>query len=125
MPRSKRDVANVLWLDDSPANNEWERTLLRELGLHVTAVARIASAEDCLKAQAFDLIISDIHRNGNPVAGVEELPRLRAAAADAPVIFYVGRVRSEERVPRGAVGITNRPDELLHLIMDAVERRRL
>jgi CheY-like chemotaxis protein len=116
---------SVLWLDDSPENNEWERALLRELGVHVTAVTGTATALDCLEAQRFDLILSDIHRNGDPGSGIDALPRLRAASKDAPIIFYIANLSSERGTPRGAMGITNRPDELLHLTMDALERRRL
>ena len=41
------------------------------------------------------------------------------------VVFYVGRVDRAAGVPAGSFGITNRPDELLHLVMDALERCRL
>ena len=39
-----------------------------------------------------------------------------------PVIFYVGVFEPERGVPGQAFGITNRPDELLHLTLDALER---
>ena len=39
-----------------------------------------------------------------------------------PLIFYVS-VRDEEKpLPVGAFGLTNRPDVLVHLVIDALER---
>lgn len=37
-----------------------------------------------------------------------------------PVIFYVGRAR--EGAPAAAFGLTTRPEEMWHLVMDALER---
>ena len=52
------------------------------------------------------------------------LPALQAVAPDTPVIFYVGEVDERRGPPPGSAGITNRPDELLHLVLDVLERRR-
>jgi hypothetical protein len=46
------------------------------------------------------------------------------AAPQAPVIFYVAELRPELRVPRGAFGITNDPEGLVHLVFDGLERGR-
>ena len=117
--------ARILWIDDTPKNNEWERLTLRQLGAHVTAVTSTETAVECLHAEAFDLILSDVSRQGISREGIDALPRLTVAAAGTAVVFYVGRVDHAAGVPPGAFGITNRPDELLHLVMDALERRRL
>ena len=117
--------ARVLWVDDAPANNEWERALLRALGVHVTAVTTTLSAVDCLQAEAFDIIISDIVRGTIRDEGVRALPELRAASPKSAILFYVGHIDASAGTPNGANGVTNRPDELLHLVLDALERRRL
>jgi hypothetical protein len=39
------------------------------------------------------------------------------------VIFYVSVINQDKPLPPGAFGLTNRPDELLHLVIDALERR--
>ena len=62
-------------------------------------------------------------RENNDTAGVDALPSLRSAAPETPVVFYIGQ-ESTRGVPVGAFGITNRPDELLHLVLDVLERRR-
>jgi hypothetical protein len=51
------------------------------------------------------------------------LPRLREAGFHQPVIFYVGRVDPGAGVPPGAFGLTNRPDQLLQLTIDALSKR--
>lgn len=117
--------ARILWVDDVPKNNEWERLTLRHLGAHVTSVARTETAIECLEAEPFDLIISDISRHGLDREGIDALPRLRVAGPETAVVFYVGHVDRAAGVPAGSFGITNRPDELLHLVMDALERCRL
>jgi hypothetical protein len=52
------------------------------------------------------------------------LPRLREAGFSQPVIFYVGRPEPGAGVPAGAFGLTNRPDQLLQLTIDALSRVR-
>ena len=117
--------ARILWVDDTPKNNEWERLTLRNLGADVTSVTRTETAIECLEAESFDLIISDISRHDLHREGIDALPRLNAASPATAVVFYVGNVDQAAGVPAGAFGITSRPDELLHLVMDALERCRL
>jgi len=52
------------------------------------------------------------------------LTRLRNAGFQQPVIYYVGRPNPDAGVPLGAFGLTNRPDQLLQLTIDALSRVR-
>lgn len=52
------------------------------------------------------------------------LPRLRKAGFHQPVIYYIGRPDPGAGVPPGAFGVTNRPDQLLQLVIDALSRVR-
>lgn len=117
--------ARILWVDDNPKNNQWERLTLKQLGAHVTAADTTETALGCLRSDSYDLILSDVSRAGNSREGIAALPRLQSVSPDTAVVFYVGHVDPSMGVPPGAFGITNRPDELLHLVMDALERRRL
>ena len=117
--------ARVLWIDDEPAGNKWERATLEALVVEVTAARSTIEALKRLSADPFDLILSDIKREGIPDEGVTALPRLRQVALATPVVIYVGRVERERGTPAGASGLTNRADELLHLVLDVLERRRL
>ena len=73
---------------------------------------------------SYDVILSDMARDNRPTAGLEMLPALQQHNHQIPVIFYIGVVDPAKGVPPGAFGITNRPDELLHLILDVLERTK-
>jgi CheY-like chemotaxis protein len=115
--------ARILWVDDQPEGNLWEHDCLTTLGAHVTTVETTRSAVACLERESYDLVISDIYRDGRATAGLDDLPPLHAAAPGIPVVFYVMDVKPG--VPLGAFGVTAHPDTLLHLCMDALERTRL
>ena len=117
--------ARILWLDDAPARSAKEAEIFTSLGAGVTRARTTEEAVKRLKGEDFDLIISDIARGDTPDAGVRALPRLRRLAPSTPVIFYVGTLRPDLGPPPGAFGITNDPEELVHLVFDALERVRV
>lgn len=118
------DGAHVLWIDDHPENNRWERSMLRAFSVHVTSVETTRSAMACLQTEAFDVVVSDIAREGRSDEGVRALAEFSVRAPGLPILLYVGYLNSDS-VPRGAFGITNDPNELLHLLLDALERSRV
>jgi len=108
----------ILWVDDDPDSLVAERELVRRLGMFVEPAFDNDRALYVLKRpnSDVDLVISDIGRaHGAPGT---DLPALMSDKR-MPVIFYVGRL--DPGIPAGAFGITNRPDELLQLIMDAAD----
>lgn len=114
--------ARILWIDDHPEWNSWEIACLEAAGASVRTVSTTQSALGFVD-HGYDAIVSDIDREGSTTAGLTALPSLRAAAPTTPIILYVGHV-DPLGVPVGAFGITDRPDELLHLVLDALERGR-
>jgi len=64
-----------------------------------------------------------MNREGDATAGLKFLEQLRKEKA-IPAIFYVGVIDPTKGVPPLAFGMTNRPDELLHLTLDALERKK-
>jgi CheY-like chemotaxis protein len=130
--RSVFEGAEILWVDDRPSNNRNEARMLRSFGALVTFAATTDEALRALRTgdqqhQAFDIILSDISRDlpqAEPTAGLTMLPRLREAGFHQPIIFYVGRPEPGGGVPAGAFGLTNRPDQLLQLVIDALSRVR-
>jgi CheY-like chemotaxis protein len=119
--------ASILWVDDNPANNRNECRLLGALGASVEQVRSTQEVLDCLARQLarkpYDLLLSDIKRDGVADAGLQMLGRLPPGAP--PVVFYTGRVDESWSVPRGAFGIADRPEPLLHLVFDVLERKRV
>ena len=114
--------ATILWVDDQPANNLPFRQLLRKLGAAVEPARTTAEALDLAADTKFDLVVSDIKRPNENEDGIKGLAKLRTAGVTCPAVFYVGTVVGP--VPQGALGITNRPDELLNLVIDGLERAR-
>ena len=120
--RSVFQGATILWIDDNPSNNLSFRQVLRALGAGVEPARSTEEALQLAKAGGFDLIVSDIDRG--PENGIEGLAQIRGAGLRVPAIFYVLRVDRARPTPADAIGITNRPDELLHLVIDGLERAR-
>jgi CheY-like chemotaxis protein len=125
--------AEILWVDDRPSNNRNESRMFRSFGGLVTFACTSGEALDAVRdaqaqARPFDVIISDILRDlpppSNPEAGLEMLVEFQAVGIDIPVIFYVGVSRPGAAVPAAAFGLTHRPDVLLTLVGDALERVR-
>ena len=72
-----------------------------------------------------DVLISDMERYANKKAGLQLLERIKDLPERPATIFYVGRLGRERGEPPGAFGITDRPDELIHLVLDVLERERV
>jgi CheY-like chemotaxis protein len=116
--------AQVLWVDDYPENNVNERRMFRQLETEIDTARNTQEALDILKSGRYDVIFSDMARGENAAAGLEFLEQFRNTDKTTPVIFYVGVFDPEKGTPANAFGITNRPDELLHLTLDALERKK-
>jgi len=115
----------VLWVDDHPENNRNERRMFRQLKVDIDIAMNSNEALEMLRCDIYDLVISDIARDDKEdLDGLQFLSELRKTDPDTPVIFYVGVMEAGKGVPEYAFGITNRPDELLHLTLDALERKR-
>lgn len=116
--------AEILWIDDNPDNNSNERKMFHNLQVHVDIATSSSAANALLTKDAYDLIISDIDRNDDQTAGLKFLEEYRKKSERVPFIFYVGTLNTEKPTPVGAFGITHRPDELLHLVLDVLERKK-
>lgn len=116
--------AQFLWVDDHPENNLNERRMFRQLRVDVDTAQSTTEALEVLKNGRFDLVISDMARGSEATDGLKFLKQFRQTNETTPVIFYVGVFEPQKGVPAQAFGITNRPDELLHLTLDALERKK-
>jgi len=114
----------ILWIDDFPDSPANECEMLQNLLVNVEMADSTAAAEKRLQSKNYDLILSDMKRGADNAAGIKFLQDYAKQEKRAPVIFYIGNSDPSKGVPPHAFGITHRPDELLHLIMDALERAR-
>lgn len=113
--------ARLLWIDEQPANNDNEVRLFKRLGMAIDLAASDTDATKRLAAGVYDVVISSWTRAGDSQAGRTFIPTIRPAMLSPEVIFYVGKIRA---VPIAAFGLTVRPDELLNLVLDVLERAR-
>jgi AcrR family transcriptional regulator/CheY-like chemotaxis protein len=118
----------VLWVDGQPEDRDAEAELLRTLGLHLVRALNVEEAFRRIDRQKssplgpFRAILSDLSRGSRWRPGTETVSRLSKTAPNTPIIVYVPALEGTIGVPKGAVGITDSPDELLHLLLDAVGR---
>lgn len=113
--------ARLLWIDEHPDNNTVEIRLFKRLGVVIDLATSDAEATTRLAEHVYDVVLSSWTRAGDGDAGRAFIPTIRAAVLNPPIIFYVGKARE---VPMDAFGLTVRPDELLNLVLDALERVR-
>jgi CheY-like chemotaxis protein len=114
---------SILWVDDRPANNILERQSLRSYGFEFDLAQSTQEALDALRSRRFDLIISDMGRPPDARAGYTLLDAVRGKGDNTPYIIYAGSRSPEhtaEAIRRGAQGTTNRPSELVSMVMDAI-----
>ncbi len=100
---------HVLLVEDDPGIREGLVELLTEFGT-VSAAADVPSAEAVLEREQFDLVITDLHLGGDPVAG----RTIARAARDrrCRVVVMSGAPRQEiDRVLDGGApdGVIEKP----------------
>ena len=118
--------STVLWVDDRPSNNIHERQALEAVGITFVLATSTDEALESVKRQSFDAIISDMGRPPDSQAGYTLLDKLREGGNRTPFIIYAGSGALEHRTEarrRGAIGCTNRPDELFEMVLSALGRR--
>jgi CheY-like chemotaxis protein len=126
-PRLLRKASRsvVLWVDDRPENQTFERDALQALGIRVVQAQSTDAALQLLRSRKFDVIISDMSRPPDDRAGYTLLDSLRQRGDDTPFIIYAGSGAVEHRQEaraRGAFGSTNRVTELYEYVLSAIAR---
>lgn len=121
LSRAKKSI--VLWVDDRPNNNIYERQALEVLGVRFILAKSTEEALALVSSQRIDVIISDMGRPPDSRAGYTLLEKLRAKGIKTPYIIYAGS-RSPEHVAEarrhGAIGCTNDPYELFQYVVESL-----
>ena len=115
----------VLWVDDRPENQTYERQALEALGMRIVQVTDTDSALRTVEKQKIDVIISDMSRPPDDRAGYTLLDALRQRGNQTPFIIYSGSGSVEHRQEaraRGAFGSTNRVTELYEYVLSTLAR---
>lgn len=114
----------VLWVDDVPSNNTYQRNALEALGMRFTIAISTEDALKQLQNQSFDLIISDMGRPPDLQAGYTLLEAVKKLKIKAPYIVYAGGGNKSENkaeaIKRGAFTSVSGPTALFRAVIEAV-----
>jgi CheY-like chemotaxis protein len=121
--RSGHWTNQILWVDDRPENNVYERQAFEAVGLRFTLSLNTADALNQLLRQTFDAVISDMGRKEGPREGYVLLDSMRARGDQTPLFFYASSRAPEhirETREHGGQGCTNDASELFRMVTNAV-----
>lgn len=126
-PRAVRRASRstVLWVDDNPNNNSYERQALEALGVSFVLATSTDEALKKVSRQRFDVIISDMGRPPDSRAAHTLLDKLRSSEDQTPFIIYAGSRDPEHIVEsrrHGAIGCTNNANELFEMVLSTLGR---
>jgi CheY-like chemotaxis protein len=128
VPSTSRNLANasVLWVDDCPDNNLYERMALEALGISFVISMSTEDAVARLRSGRYDLIISDMGRPPDSQAGYTLLSRVREELKlKSPYLIYAGSndpAHDAEARRRGASGSTGNPRDLFQRVVAILGR---
>jgi CheY-like chemotaxis protein len=120
---SRLDRAHVLWVDDRPSNNVYERRSMEAMGIRFNISTSTEEALDKLRVGKYDAVISDMSRPPDNRAGYTLLDEMHQLGIRVPFVIYAGSNRPEHKAEaqaRGAAGSTNRPQELFQLVVTSI-----
>jgi CheY-like chemotaxis protein len=118
--------ASILWVDNNPSKDLFERKAMEVFGVRFTDSASTEDALEKIKASKFDLIVSDMNRPPDPQAGYTLLAEKQKLGDDTPLIIYAGSSRADHKAEarqRGAFGSAGNPQELFLLVLYALRSR--
>ena len=123
--RRKFPLRAVLWVDDVPANNAWERRALESYGVRFELARDTSEAMALIEAHGpFAAIISDLGRAGEPAAGLALLRELqRSGRSGTPYFIYTspaGAAIAPVARALGSSAVTADPDELVRMVIESV-----
>jgi CheY-like chemotaxis protein len=115
--------SRVLWVDDQPNNNVYERRALEVLGVKFVIATSTDEALQKANLPNIDAIISDMSRPPDNRAGYNLLERLRSLGNNKPYIIYASlnsQDLKDQAMSRGAIGSTNSPTELVEMVLSVL-----
>ena len=118
---------HVLWVDDNPGNNIYERQAFEAVGIKFTLALSTEEALKKMRDERFAAIISDMGRQEGPREGYVLLDNLRNNGNNTPLFFYAASnapQHKQETAEHGGQGCTNNPQELFEMVTRSIIRQR-
>jgi CheY-like chemotaxis protein len=113
----------VLWVDDNPGNNIYEREALEAVGIRIVLSEETEDALSILSHRSFGAVISDMGRREGPREGYVLLDALRARCDNTPLFFYASSnalEHQQETLEHGGQGCTNDGQELFEMVTQVI-----
>lgn len=118
----------ILWVDDRPDNNIYERETFSSLGIRFELALSTNEALKKLENNKYDAIISDMGRGEGPREGYVLLESIRKKDKATPFFIYAGSNSPEHNIEtkkRGGQGCTNSPIELIGMVTEYISSSHL
>ncbi|MGZ3617691.1 MAG: response regulator [Ktedonobacteraceae bacterium] len=125
-PKASQQLAeaSVLWVDEQPENNIYERQALEQFGIQFTISTSTEDALQKLQHGNYKAIIFDMDRTPDRQAEYTFLQEIRKRGVTAPFIIYAGNRDQEftdETRRSDDLGTTNMPSELFEMVVNAIK----
>jgi len=117
----------ILWVDDHP---EWNRDLIRLFERHEMVVHAVRSTEEALardRVGVYDLVITDMWRDTEHpscAAGRTLMDALSRRRGRPPILIYAAGFDPKLGMHPAAFGYAKHANELVHLVIDVMERAK-
>ena len=120
--KEKATLIKILWVDDFPSNNKSIMDIYKNIGVQFDIAIDNESAYDLLKMNKYNLVITDMGRHSQNMAGILLIKNINQMSINTkpPVIFYA----SEKSISmygsfargEGALYVTSSAKELIMAI---------
>ena len=120
----KTESKTLLWVDDNPDNNLYERGAFEKAGFQISLALSTEQALSFLKKQDYSVIISDMTRKEGPTEGYNLLSDIRSQGIKTPFFVYStanGHEVNAKLTSMGGQGSTNSPLDLFQMVSSAVQ----
>jgi CheY-like chemotaxis protein len=110
----------ILWVDDRPNNNIYERQAFESIGFHFDLALSTDEALTLFNKNNYIAIISDMGRKEGSREGYVLLREIRKTNKHIPYFIYASSNLLEHKIEaqeKGAQGSTSRPHELIDLVL--------
>jgi len=117
-------LAKILWVDDSPLNNQAERLAFANVGIFTDSYTNNTDALSALRLEQYDVVISDIGRGESTETGWDLAGAVRSANPSIPFFLYTYGSSESDKVRARQLGLNGVIELPSALMVDVVNSIR-